>query len=157
MRRFPEGYVVIGDAVCSFNPIYGQGMSVAAMEAKALDDVLAAGRGRLAPRFFAKARAIVDIPWTIATGEDLRFPQVEGTRPPGFHLVNRYLERVHGVASSDPEVCRRFFDVLNLLAPPTSLMTPAVAWRVFTRKPPPGQGTPWGRVQPQRSAAPARV
>jgi len=84
----------------------------------------------------------------IATGEDLRFPQVEGKRPPGFHLVNSYLERVHAVASKDPAVCRKFFDVLNLLAPPSSLMAPRVAWRVLTTAVPRDQGTPWGVMRP---------
>ena len=142
MRRFPGGYLVIGDALCSFNPIYGQGMSVAAMEAKALDELLAGGLDGLARRFFARAGKIVDIPWTIATGEDLRFPQVEGTRPPGFHLVSRYLERVQAAASYDAVVCRRFFDVLNLVAPPRPLLTPAVAWRVLARPIPAGIGSP---------------
>jgi len=154
MKRFPRGYLVIGDAICSFNPLYGQGMSVAATEAKALDDSLAAGLDGLAARFYAKASTIVDIPWLIATGEDLRYPQVEGTRPPGSSLVNRYLERVHAAASDDPVVCRKFFDVLNLLAPPSSLMAPAVMLRVLARRAPQGAGTPWGVVKPpQRERA----
>lgn len=144
MPRFPSGYLVVGDAVCSFNPIYGQGMSVAATEAKALEECLTDGLDGLSRRFYARARRIVDIPWAIATGEDLRFPQVEGKRPPGFGLVNRYLERVHAVASVDPTVCRKFFDVLNLLASPPSLMSPGVAWRVLARSAPEGEGSPWG-------------
>ena len=148
MRRFPAGFLVIGDAVCSFNPIYGQGMSVAALEAKALDEALASGLDGLARRFYAKARKVIDVPWTIATGEDLRFPQIEGRRPPGFHAVNRYLERVHAIASGDTVVCRKFFEVLNLLAPPTTLMAPGTAWRVLTHRLPRGQGTPWGTMRP---------
>ena len=146
MKRFPTGYLVIGDALCSFNPIYGQGMSVAAMEAKALEATLAAGHDRIAERFYARARKIVDIPWTIATGEDLRYPQVKGTRPAGFHLINRYMERVHAAAAYDPVVCRKFFEVLNLLSPPTYLMTPGVAWRVLAHRSAPGQGSPWGVI-----------
>jgi 2-polyprenyl-6-methoxyphenol hydroxylase-like FAD-dependent oxidoreductase len=142
MKRFPRGYLVIGDAICSFNPLYGQGMSVAATEARALDESLGAGMDGLAARFYAKASKIIDIPWLIATGEDLRYPQVEGTRPPGSSLVNRYLERVHAVASDDPVVCRKFFDVLNLLAPPASLMAPSVMFRVLARRAPRGAGTP---------------
>ena len=87
MKRFPRGYLATGDAICSFNPIYGQGMSVAATEALALDESLASGLDGLAQRFYSRASKIVDIPWTIATGEDLRFPQVEGKRPPGSGLV----------------------------------------------------------------------
>jgi 2-polyprenyl-6-methoxyphenol hydroxylase-like FAD-dependent oxidoreductase len=144
MQRFPQGYLAIGDAICSFNPIYGQGMSVAATEARALDEMLASGLDGLPRRFYPRARKIVDIPWMIATGEDLRYPQVEGKRAAGSGLVNRYLERVHAVASDDATVCRRFFDVLNLLAPPTALMSPAMMWRVLARTKPRGPGTPWG-------------
>jgi hypothetical protein len=107
------------------------------------------GLDGLAKRFYARARKIVDIPWTIATGEDLRFPQVEGPRPPGFRVVNRYLERVHAAASDDEVVCRRFFDVLNLLAPPASLMSPTLAGRVLARRAPRRDTSPWG-VTPQR-------
>jgi hypothetical protein len=133
MKRFPRGYLVTGDALCSFNPIYGQGMSIAALEAKALDESLAAGLDDLASRFFSRAGKILDIPWLIATGEDFRFPQVEGKRPAGFRLVSRYLERVHAVAAEDPMVCDKFFHVLNLFAPPVSLMSPRIVWRVFVR------------------------
>jgi hypothetical protein len=69
-------------------------------------------------------------------------------------VVNRYLARVHAVASEDPVVCRKFFDVLNLLAAPTSLMTPAVAWRVLARQAPRNSGTPWGAFA-DRVPAPA--
>jgi 2-polyprenyl-6-methoxyphenol hydroxylase-like FAD-dependent oxidoreductase len=136
MARFPGGYLVVGDAICSFNPIYGQGMSAAALESRALGETLAAGTDGLARLFFARASKIADVPWLIATGEDLRYPQVEGKRPPGFAIVSKYLERVHRVASWDPAVCRRFFDVANLLAPPTAVMAPGIARRVlFARAP----------------------
>jgi len=131
MTRLPEGYLVVGDAVCSFNPIYGQGMSVAALEAQALDEELARGAHGLAARFYRRVRNIVDIPWAIATGEDLRIPQVEGKRPPGFRILSWYLERLHAVAAEDRIVCRAFMEVLNLLASPASLLSPHIAWRVL--------------------------
>src|SRR5581483_1345200 len=83
LPRFPEGLLVLGDGICSFNPIYGQGMSVAALEAMELDRALAAGRADLARRFFAGASKIVDIPWSIAVGGDLRIPEVKGPRNAG--------------------------------------------------------------------------
>jgi 2-polyprenyl-6-methoxyphenol hydroxylase-like FAD-dependent oxidoreductase len=132
MKRFPDGYLVVGDALCSFNPVYGQGMSVVALEAEALDEELSAGMHGIAVRFYRRARKIIDIAWEIATGEDLRIPQVQGSRPIGFNAISRYLERVHTVAAYDRLVCRKFMDVLNLLASPTSLMSPRVAWRVFS-------------------------
>jgi 2-polyprenyl-6-methoxyphenol hydroxylase-like FAD-dependent oxidoreductase len=72
LKGFPAGYLMMGDAVCSFNPVYGQGMSVALSEARALDDCLAAGDGELASRFFREVTRIVASPWAIATGEDYR-------------------------------------------------------------------------------------
>ena len=134
VASFPDGYVVVGDAVCSFNPIYGQGMSVAALEARALGECLRAGLPGLPRRFFRRIRGIVDVPWSIANGEDLRFPQVVGRRPPGFAASCRYLDRVHAAAAVDPRVAREFFGVLNLLAPPAALMAPRVLWRVLRHR-----------------------
>jgi hypothetical protein len=131
IKGFPEGYLVSGDAICSFNPIYGQGMSVALSEARALDSCLAAGAGDLAKRFFREVTRIVASPWAIATGEDYRYPQVEGRRPPGFAIVSRYMERAHRAAMRDPVVLRRFFEVASLLAPPPAMLAPAIAWRVL--------------------------
>jgi 2-polyprenyl-6-methoxyphenol hydroxylase-like FAD-dependent oxidoreductase len=131
LKTFPAGYLVMGDAVCSFNPLYGQGMSVALSEARALDDCLAAGDGEVAPRFFREAARIIASPWAIATGEDYRYPQVEGRRPPGFAVISRYMARAHRAAMRDPVVLRRFFEVASLLAPPPAMMAPAIAWRVL--------------------------
>lgn len=147
MKSFPLGYLVMGDAVCSFNPIYGQGMSVAASEAKALEECLASGIESLSWHFYDRIRKIVSSPWTIATGEDFRFPQIKGKRPLGYRLVSRYLERVHVLASSDQTICRDFFDVLNLLVPPSSLMSLGNAWRVLSRSVPRGEGSPWGMTR----------
>jgi 2-polyprenyl-6-methoxyphenol hydroxylase-like FAD-dependent oxidoreductase len=148
MSDFPAGYLVLGDAICSFNPIYGQGMSVAAMEAKALDECLTKGMDGLSRRFFRQAGRIIDTPWTILTSEDFRFPQVDSPRPVGFRFVSRYLDRVHAVASFDPVVCKRFFMVANLLARPASLMTPGIVWRVMTYSLPKGPGSPFQRTMP---------
>jgi len=131
LKRFPLGYLVLGDAVCSFNPIYGQGMSVSLCEAKALDDCLGQGDDGLARRFFAKISPIIACPWAIATGEDYRFPQVEGRRPPGHGAVSRYMARAHRAANRDSVVLKRFFEVASLLAPPTAMMSPGIAWRVL--------------------------
>jgi 2-polyprenyl-6-methoxyphenol hydroxylase-like FAD-dependent oxidoreductase len=149
---FPAGYLVTGDAVCSFNPVYGQGMSVALSEARALDDCLAQandnGDSDLAKRFFAETARIVASPWAIATGEDYRYPQVEGRRPPGYGLVSRYMERAHRAARRDPVVLKRFFEVAALLAPPPAMMAPAIAWRVLVG----GRGT--GQASPAQKVAP---
>jgi 2-polyprenyl-6-methoxyphenol hydroxylase-like FAD-dependent oxidoreductase len=137
LARFPRGYLVTGDALCSFNPIYGQGMSVALSDARALDDCLAAGDDDLAKRFFAKSAPVVDGAWAVATGEDFRYPKVEGRRPPGFGIVSRYMERAHDAARKDAVVLRQFFNVAGLIAPPSSMLAPAIVWRVLAG----GRGT----------------
>jgi len=129
LRRFPPGFLVIGDALCSFNPMYGQGMSVAAVEAGVLRDELA--RGLDAPRFFRAVRPVIDIPWQISTGGDLSLPGVEGPSNPGVRLVNRYLARLHAVAAHDEVVSQAFIQVVNLLRPPPSLMAPRIMRRVL--------------------------
>jgi hypothetical protein len=129
--RFPDAYLVFGDAFCSFNPIYGQGMSSAALQALALDKCLSAGADALAPRFFKAAAAVVDAPWTMAVGGDLRYPDVEGTRTGMVKFVNWYIGKLHIAAAGDPQVARAFHRVANLLDPPPSIMRPGVALRIL--------------------------
>jgi 2-polyprenyl-6-methoxyphenol hydroxylase-like FAD-dependent oxidoreductase len=131
LDHFPEGYVVTGDAVCSFNPVYGQGMTVSALEALVLRECLREGPVRLGQRFFRSAAKLIDIPWGIAVGSDLRFPEVEGPRTPKVRMVNAYLARLHVAAGSDPVLGRAFLRVVNLIDPPEHLMSPELAFRVM--------------------------
>jgi 2-polyprenyl-6-methoxyphenol hydroxylase-like FAD-dependent oxidoreductase len=131
LARFPQGYLVFGDALCSFNPVYGQGMTSAALQALTLQGELAKGTEQLAQRFFNAAAAVVDIPWQIAAGNDLNNPRIEGRRTAQMRFVNWYLSKLFPVAQRDPAVARAFLKVTNLMAPPTSLMSPAVALRVL--------------------------
>ncbi|MET7669455.1 FAD-dependent oxidoreductase [Micromonospora luteifusca] len=131
LRRFPEGYLVMADALCSFNPIYGQGMTVAAMEALLLRRLLTAGTGQLAKRFFHQAAQIIDNPWSIAVGADLRFPGVQGRRPPLQRLTNAYIGRFHAAATRDPALGAAFLRVINLIDPPARLFVPEVVARVL--------------------------
>lgn len=131
LRRFPAGFVVVGDAVCSFNPVFGQGMTVAAGEAEALGRWLRADRGRDPRRFFRAIAPIVDVPWTLAVGEDFRYPEVTGPKAPGTDLINAYSARVHRAAIHDPTVHLAFMRVAHLLAPPTSLFHPRIVARVL--------------------------
>jgi 2-polyprenyl-6-methoxyphenol hydroxylase-like FAD-dependent oxidoreductase len=139
--RFPDGYLVFGDALCSFNPIYGQGMSVAALQAAELDRCLTAGDDGLAKRFFSAAAKVIDAPWTMAVGGDLRYDGVEGARTGMIKFVNWYIGKLHIAAAGDPAVARAFHRVANLLDPPPSLMQPGMAFRILQgnmRKPPTG-------------------
>ncbi len=131
LRRFPDGLLVTGDAICSFNPIYGQGMSVAALEALALRDVLAAGNQDLARRFFRRAVRAAQGPWDIAAGGDLRLPVVPGPRSLKVRLVNAYVAQVQAAAAADNVVGRALLDVANLLRGPESLLRPQIARRAL--------------------------
>lgn len=132
LDRFPTGLVVVGDAVSSFNPIYGQGMSVAALEALVLHDTLGtADEDDLAGAFFDRIEPIVDQAWSIAVGGDFAFPQTTGPKPRGTDLVNRYLDRLVRRAHSDPALREALYHVFNLEWPPESLFRPGILWRVL--------------------------
>ncbi len=130
MAAVPRGWLPFGDAISSFNPVYGQGMTVAALEALALREALRGG-GDVTRRFLRAAARLVDNPWDISVGADLRFPAVEGRRTTKVRLVNGYLERLHVAAEHDPEVGRAFLRVINLLDPPERLMAPSTLRRVL--------------------------
>jgi 2-polyprenyl-6-methoxyphenol hydroxylase-like FAD-dependent oxidoreductase len=129
--QFPEGYLVFADALCSFNPIYGQGMTVASMEALALRQCLAAGSRGIARRFFRAVSPLINIPWQIAVGSDLQHPDVQGKRPTQVRLVNWYLEKLFRAAQRDGRLATKFLEAGNLINQPTSLMDPRIAFRVW--------------------------
>ena len=132
MPRLPEGFVVFGDAVCSFNPIYGQGMTVAAREALALRDLITKhGASRLGTRFAKAAATTIAVPWELAASSDLRLPAVKGDRTTKAAMVNRYLRRYFEAAEHDDQLGYAFLEVVNLIARPESLMSPANLLRVF--------------------------
>ena len=132
LRRFPDRYVVTGDTICSLNPVYAQGMSVAFGEALTLAQILDRHRlDRLGPRFFRQAKPITGVAWLMTTGADLGHPGVEGPRPAGWHLLNAYIRRVFGVAHRDPVVAEAALKVIGMVSPPGHLMCPRVAWRVL--------------------------
>ncbi|MEZ7239091.1 FAD-binding monooxygenase [Rhodococcus sp. GXMU-t2271] len=132
-RRLPQGLLVIGDAVCSFDPIYAQGMSVAAFEAVLLAEHLARGREPDPHRWFRDVAKVVAVPWDMATGGDLAWPEVEGRRGAKVRVANRYLPLVHAAAVQDAEVVRAFFRVAAMVDPPGKLFAPPMLRRVLRR------------------------
>lgn len=127
----PDGYLPFADTICCFDPIYGQGMSVAGAEALVLQQVLRGGVDDLAPRFLRDIRALVDDVWTMSTGSDLSMPCVEGPRSARTRIANAYTVKVHRAAATDPAVAARFLRVVNLLDRPSALLRPAAASRVL--------------------------
>jgi len=138
LQRFPAGYLAMGDALASFNPVYGQGMTVAACEALALRKALAAGLAGLPRRFFKAAAHVIDTPWQLAVGGDLALPLVEGPRPFPMRWINAYVARVQRVAVSDACVAGAFVKVMHMVEAPQSLFAPRVLWRVMRARSGPG-------------------
>ncbi|ORV18557.1 FAD-dependent oxidoreductase [Mycobacterium celatum] len=132
MLHFPAGLLVFGDAICSFNPVYGQGMSVAALEAIVLRDCLLRGDQDLPRRFFRAAAKPIKSVWKMAAGADLALPQAQGRRSASLRLSNWYTAQVLAAATSDPVVTEGFVRVMNLVDPPTRLLRPTVVARIAT-------------------------
>jgi flavin-dependent dehydrogenase len=128
LTRWPDGLVVLGDSVAAFNPIYGQGISVAAQGAVALRGLLANG---LAPGLAHRAqRAIassVDVAWALAIGQDIHFSTTKGKNPNlADRLLHRYVSRLSRTATGSFHAATALTDVLTLQAPPASLVRPSV-------------------------------
>jgi len=130
LRSFPVGLLVVGDALCSFNPTYGQGMTVAAAQAMALRECLDRGQRDLARRFFTAANVPIDHAWELSVGADLALPEVAGPRSVRIRLINKYLRRLRATAEHDPIVAGAFIAVIGMRNPPPHLLRPAIAVRV---------------------------
>lgn len=132
LKQFPSGYLVMGDAICSFDPVYGQGMTSAALQAALLDDLLqSTPQSKLASTFFHRAAKIIDRPWQLTVSEDFRFSGTKGNKPLGTNLVNAYGSLVQRATHTDSVVYGAFLAVMNLMSPPSSLFRPKIIWRVF--------------------------
>ena len=119
-----------GDAICSFNPVYAQGMTVAAMDASALRDALQGGDQDLRRRFFATVAKGIGQAWQIAVGSDLALPEVERTRTVSMRLANVYTEWALAATESNRYVAGQFWKVMNTVDVQTRLHRPSVMLRV---------------------------
>ncbi|MFI9450199.1 FAD-dependent oxidoreductase [Amycolatopsis sp. NPDC052450] len=147
LSRFPDGLLLIGDALCSFNPVYGQGMSVASIEALTLREHLRKG-GVRPGSFLTDLAKVIDAPWDISAGGDLNFPRVQGRRTLKVRMGNAYMSRLQYAATKDAGVAGAFMRVAGLIDPPETLMRPSMVRRVLKH----GLGRP--APGPSRSAAP---
>ncbi|MFD5145688.1 FAD-dependent oxidoreductase [Streptomyces sp. NPDC058401] len=139
LERWPAGFLVLGDANCRFNPVYGHGMTVAALAAEALakeirtldpERIAAASR-----RIQRRTGAVAAVPWQIATSEDLRYAVTEGPPPDrATRILQRYMSRVMAGANVDRTIAARFFGVLSLTRPPGTLLDPVTMVRVLSKR-----------------------
>lgn len=139
MAAFPAGFLVIGDAVSSFNPIYGQGMTSAALQVRALQatlrDSAAEGRGldAIASAFFPRAADVISAPWILAANFDFAYPQTTGERPPAMEEGARYFIALDALQAEDLEVQRLLTEVFQLLRPLSALWDDPIRSRVLAR------------------------
>jgi 2-polyprenyl-6-methoxyphenol hydroxylase-like FAD-dependent oxidoreductase len=126
LDRFPLGVLIVGDALCSFNPSYGQGMTVAAKQALLLDAWLG-GRMPNGPRaFFRAAATLIDVPWSTIVAGDLQWRGVQGERSLRSALLARLFRRLVRASARDAEIARTLLSVTHLVAPPATLFSPRV-------------------------------
>jgi hypothetical protein len=140
VSRRPERFVVLGDAACAFNPVYGQGMTVAAVGAETLARCLRSHRASrpagdwtgFAGRFQVALRKSLGLAWLMATGEDFRYPVTEGPRPGHLSRASHwYFDRLIEVSVTDAVVHRTFLEVVHLLRSPAVLVHPRIVLRVL--------------------------
>jgi 2-polyprenyl-6-methoxyphenol hydroxylase-like FAD-dependent oxidoreductase len=140
LATVPEGLVVLGDAICSVNPFYGQGMSTAALQVQALQQVLAEraagaqGLDGLAGAFFPKAAEIIETPWTLAAARDFAYPATNGQRPTDLEERAQYFADVDALTADDIEVQRLVTEVFNLAKPLSALGEEPLRSRVEAHK-----------------------
>jgi 2-polyprenyl-6-methoxyphenol hydroxylase-like FAD-dependent oxidoreductase len=134
LRRWPHGFALVGDAVCSLNPMYAQGMSIAAATALALEEELGRRSGTpLGRRVQRRAAKVAADAWLVASGEDLRYltASQQVRRPAYLTLMQGYFDRVLSAAGTDARINAALLPVINLQASPWSLLRPAVAVRAL--------------------------
>jgi 2-polyprenyl-6-methoxyphenol hydroxylase-like FAD-dependent oxidoreductase len=146
LQAFPAGFLIVGDAICSFNPVYGQGMSSAALQVQTLQKILreraAQSRGLdgLAAAFFPKAAEAVSAPWALAANFDFAYPQTKGERPPGLAEGAGYFAALDSLQAEDIDVQRLVTEVFQLTKPLSALREEPLLSRIL------------GRLQQQRRA-----
>ena len=136
LETFPRGLLPFGDVLCRFNPVHGQGMSVAAQEASLLRDLLQTRLGEpnplagLAVGFFAEATTLIETPWALAAIPDLAHPRTEGQRPDDLAQRLEFGAGLAQLAATDAAVHKLWAEVVHLLKPQSVLREPEIVERV---------------------------
>ena len=138
LNDFPRGLLPIADAICRFNPVYGQGMSVAALEGCVLRRLLERPAedgdpiAALAPAFFAEVQTLIETPWSVAM-LDFAFPDTRGQRPADFETTLRFGTALTKLAAEDPDVHKLTIEVQHLLKPRSVYRDPTLVQRVLAK------------------------
>lgn len=131
LQQFPDGLLVLGDAVCSFNPVYGQGMTVAANQALALRRLLRQHRQPDPGRYFRAIAKTINPAWDFAMSADLALPDIPGTRSRKVRIANAYLPRLLAAASFDVALSVAYIRVVGLVDRPLGLLRPDRMLRIW--------------------------
>jgi len=136
-KRLPENFLLLGDSVCAFNPVYGQGMTTAALGAMTLQKCLreqgSSWRG-LSRRFQERIARVNAAPWMLATGEDYRYRETVGGSPSLMNkFMHRYMDQVVRLATRSVAVRKVLLLAFNMLVPSTALFQPRVLLRVLAQ------------------------
>jgi 2-polyprenyl-6-methoxyphenol hydroxylase-like FAD-dependent oxidoreductase len=131
LSRLPDGFLPIGDSLCTFNPVYGQGMTVAALQALVLQRHLQPFGAQPTRRILKDFARLVDVPWQMARGADLALPGVPGRLSWSQRLIGSYIARLHAAAVHDARLAIAFVRVSGLVDQPEALLHPRTALRVL--------------------------
>ncbi len=132
LARLPANFLVTGDAVCTLNPTYGQGMTAAALAALDLDHCLRHGQpGDLARRFQRRLARSLRAPWMTATSADSHVTGKSASQSYMNRLMHAYIEQLYVLTRRNPRIALARYQVIHLIAPPASLFAPSVAGPVL--------------------------
>jgi 2-polyprenyl-6-methoxyphenol hydroxylase-like FAD-dependent oxidoreductase len=136
MASMPGGLLYLGDSLCSLNPLYGQGMTLCALQASILDEMLGSTAGRepdqtLAREYFRRAARVIDTAWLLGAGSDFLYPETKGRRPAYMPALGWYLTRLLQASGRSELVQQRFLEVIHFARPMTALLKPDVVLRVL--------------------------
>ncbi|PGE97660.1 glutamate synthase [Bacillus pseudomycoides] len=137
VKNMPEGFLVIGDAHCRFDPVFGQGISVAAMEAEELQMCLKKGKvleKDFTRDFYKRISKIIATPWEMVTTEAFRHPKIKGENPFIQPFQQWYTKKIYQLSASNTDVYIRLVRVMNLMRSPLHLLHPKVWLAILTTR-----------------------
>ncbi|UQX55215.1 hypothetical protein M5V91_05570 [Cytobacillus pseudoceanisediminis] len=137
VNNFPNGLLMIGDTICRIDPFFGQGMSIAVMEALALKELLANEtytNQKMIETFHQQAVKIISPIWNMVITEDFRYPETIGKKPAGLSIQQWYAKNIFLLSSENKDIYNSFIKVMHLLRPTSTLMHPRIIKSVLKRR-----------------------